>query len=193
MILLTGVNAVMQNVRMHSSAAMPMTADIAACLVPLMANWKSWVSLSRTAKRYFLCGMNRIIGIDYGKKRIGLAVSDPLRMFASPLDTVPPAKIIEYLKQYAAKEGISLFVVGYPMNLDNTPAEAARYVDEFLRRLHNSFPDIPVEREDERFTSVLAHRAMIDGGMKKMDRRDKAVVDKISAAIILQTYLDRQK
>ena len=79
------------------------------------------------------------------------------------------------------------------MNLDNTPAEAARYVDKFLRRLHNSFPDIPVEREDERFTSVLAHRAMIDGGMKKMDRRDKAVVDKISAAIILQTYLDRQK
>ena len=141
----------------------------------------------------YICGMNRIIGIDYGKKRIGLAVSDPLRMFASPLDTVPPAKIIEYLKQYAAKEGISLFVVGYPMNLDNTPAEAARYVDEFLRRLHNSFPDIPVEREDERFTSVLAHRAMIDGGMKKMDRRDKSVVDKISAAIILQSYLDRGK
>ena len=137
--------------------------------------------------------MNRIIGIDYGKKRIGLAVSDPLRIFASPLETVPSAKIIEYLKQYAAKEGISLFVVGYPMNLDNTPAEAARYVDEFLRSLKNSFPDIPVECEDERFTSVLAHRAMIDGGMKKMDRRDKAVVDKISAAIILQSYLDRNK
>ena len=114
----------------------------------------------------YICGMNRIIGIDYGKKRIGLAVSDPLQMFASPLDTVPPAKIIEYLKQYAAREGISLFVVGYPMNLDS---------------------------EDERFTSVLAHRAMIDGGMKKMDRRDKSVVDKISAAIILQSYLDRGK
>lgn len=137
--------------------------------------------------------MNRIIGIDYGKKRIGLAVSDPLGIFASPLDTVPPAKIIEYLKKYAEKEGISRFVVGYPMNLDNTPAEAARFVDEFLRRLAKNFPDIPVEREDERFTSVLAHKAMIDGGMKKSDRRDKAVVDKISAAIILQTWLDRKK
>ena len=136
--------------------------------------------------------MNRIIGIDYGKKRIGLAVSDPLGMFASPLDTVPPAKIIEYLKNYAEVEGISLFVVGWPMNLDNTPAEAAQYVQEFLGRLRKSFPDTPVE-EDERFTSVLAHRAMIDGGMKKMDRRDKSVVDKISAAIILQSYLDRKK
>ena len=138
--------------------------------------------------------MNRIIGIDYGKKRIGLAVSDPLGMFASPLDdTVPPAKIIEYLKNYAGGEGISLFVVGWPMNLDNTPAEAAQYVQEFLGRLRKSFPGIPVELEDERFTSVLAHRAMIDGGMKKMDRRDKSVVDKISAAIILQSYLDRKK
>ena len=90
-------------------------------------------------------------------------------------------------------EGISLFVVGWPMNLDNTPAEAAQYVQEFLGRLRKSFPGIPVELEDERFTSVLAHRAMIDGGMKKMDRRDKSVVDKISAAIILQSYLDRKK
>lgn len=135
--------------------------------------------------------MNRIIGIDYGKKRIGIAVSDPLGMFASPLETVPSANIVEYLKNYAAKEQISLFVVGYPMNLDNTPAEAARYVDEFLRMLKNKFPEMRVETIDERFTSVLAHRAMIDGGMKKMDRRDKNVVDKISAAIILQAYLDR--
>lgn len=141
----------------------------------------------------YICRMNRIIGIDYGTKRIGLAVSDPLGMFASPLDTVHPAKIIEYLKNYAAGEGISMFVVGYPMNMDNTPAAAARFVDGFLRRLAKDFPDIPVELEDERFTSVLAHRAMIDGGMKKMDRRDKAVVDKISAAIILQSYLDRKK
>ena len=141
----------------------------------------------------YICRMNRIIGIDYGRKRIGLAVSDPLGMFASPLETVPPAKIIEYLKNYAEREGISLFVVGWPMNLDNTPAQSARFVEEFLRRLRKNFPDTPVELEDERFTSVLAHRAMIDGGMKKMDRRDKAVVDKISAAIILQSYLDRKK
>ena len=137
--------------------------------------------------------MNRIIGIDYGRKRTGLAVSDPLGIFASPLDTVQSAKIIEYLKSYAGREGISLFVVGYPMNLNNTPAEAARYVNEFLKQLRRSFPDTPVELEDERFTSVLAHRAMKDGGMRKMDRRDKAVVDKISAAIILQSYLDRKK
>ena len=141
----------------------------------------------------YICRMNRIIGIDYGRKRIGLAVSDPLGMFASPLETVPSAKIIEYLKNYAEREGISLFVVGWPMNLDNTPAQSARFVEEFLRRLRKNFPDTPVELEDERFTSVLAHRAMIDGGMKKMDRRDKAVVDKISAAIILQSYLDRKK
>ena len=114
--------------------------------------------------------MNRIIGIDYGRKRTGLAVSDPLGIFASPLDTVQSAKIIEYLKSYAGREGISLFVVGYPMNLNNTPAEAARYVNEFLKQLRKSFPDTPVELEDERFTSVLAHRAMIDGGMRKMDR-----------------------
>ena len=196
---------------MHSRAAVPATANIAECFVPRMMKRKSCVSLSRMANRYFLslrffdslffsdilidyiCRMNRIIGIDYGRKRIGLAVSDPLGMFASPLETVPSAKIIEYLKNYAEREGISLFVVGWPMNLDNTPAQSARFVEEFLRRLRKNFPDTPVELEDERFTSVLAHRAMIDGGMKKMDRRDKAVVDKISAAIILQSYLDRKK
>lgn len=137
--------------------------------------------------------MNRIIGIDYGKKRTGIAVSDPLGIFASPLETLPPAKIIEYLKKYSEKEGISRFVIGYPMNLDNTPSEAARDVDKFVTVLKKAFPDIPVEHEDERFTSVLAHRAMIDGGMKKKDRREKENVDRISAAIILQSYMDRKK
>ena len=99
--------------------------------------------------------MNRIIGIDYGRKRTGLAVSDPLGIFASPLETVQSAKIIEYLKSYAGREGISLFVVGYPMNLDNTPAEAARFVDELLRRLEKNFPDIPVVLEDERLGTRL--------------------------------------
>ncbi len=135
--------------------------------------------------------MNRIVGIDYGRKRTGLAVTDPLGLFASPLETVPSAKIIEYLKKYALTQDISLFVVGYPMNLNNQPSEAAAYVDIFLKSLKKAFPNIPVELVDERFTSVLAHRAMIDGGMKKMDRRDKAAVDKISASIILQTYMDK--
>ena len=125
-------------------------------------------------------------------KRTGIAVTDPLGIFASPVETVPSAKIIEYLKNYTAKEQIGLFVVGYPMNMNNTPSEAARYVDTFLKQLKKNFPQIPVELEDERFTSVLAHRSMIDGGMKKMARRDKSVVDKISAGIILQSYLDRK-
>ena len=137
--------------------------------------------------------MDRIVGIDYGRKRVGVAVSDPLRIFASALETVPSAKIIDYLKKYAEAERIERFVVGYPMNLDNKPSEAAAYVDAFLHLLKKHFPAVPVTLEDERFTSVLAHRAMIDGGVKKMDRRDKAAVDKVSAALILQTYLDRDK
>lgn len=137
--------------------------------------------------------MDRILGIDYGRKRVGVAVSDPLRIFASALETVHSAKIIDYLKKYAKEQRIERFVVGYPMNLNGVPSEAAADVDVFLKQLKKHFPDIPVTLEDERFTSVLAHRAMIDGGMKKMDRRDKAAVDKVSAALILQTYLDREK
>ena len=135
--------------------------------------------------------MDRLIGIDYGRKRVGVAVSDPLGLFASALDTVHSAKIIEYLKNYSAGERIVRFVVGYPINMNGKPSEAAADVDIFLKQLAKAFPDVPVTLEDERFTSVLAHRAMIDGGMKASDRRDKASVDKISAAIILQGYLDR--
>ncbi len=137
--------------------------------------------------------MDRIVGIDYGRKRIGVAASDPLGIFASALDTVPSAKIIDYLKKYSESEHVTGFVVGYPMNLDGRPAEAASDVKVFLKLLRKHFPQIPVFLEDERFTSVLAHRAMIDGGMKKADRRDKTSVDKISAAIILQTYIDKNK
>ncbi len=135
--------------------------------------------------------MDRIIGIDYGRKRTGVAVSDPLGIFASALDTVQSAKIIDYLKTFSQKENISKFVVGYPVNMDNRPSEAARDVDIFIKHLAKAFPDVPVVKEDERFTSVLAHRAMIDGGMKYKDRKDKSSVDKISAAIILQSYMDR--
>ncbi len=135
--------------------------------------------------------MDRIIGIDYGRKRVGVAVSDPLGIFASALETVQTAKIIEYLKKYAENEKVVRFVVGYPMNMDGAPSEAAKDVDVFLKQLAKAFPDVPVALEDERFTSVLAHRAMIDGGMKAKDRRDKESVDKISAAIILQSYMDK--
>ncbi len=137
--------------------------------------------------------MDRIIGIDYGRKRVGVAVSDPLGIFASALETVQSAKIIEYLKKYAENETVVRFVVGYPVNLNGKPSEAQKDVDVFLKQLAKAFPGIPVDLEDERFTSVLAHRAMIDGGMKYKDRRDKNSVDKISAAIILQSYLDKNK
>lgn len=135
--------------------------------------------------------MDRMIGIDYGRARVGVAMSDPLGIFASPLETVASAKIIDYLQKLTTSEKVVRFVVGYPMNLDGKPAEAAADVDAFLKRLAKNFPAIPVSLEDERFTSVLAHRAMIDGGMKAQQRRDKASVDRISAAIILQGYLDR--
>ena len=137
--------------------------------------------------------MDRIVGIDYGRKRVGVAVSDPLGIFASALETVHSAKIIEYLKNYAQKETIVRFVVGYPVNMNGAPSEAAKDVDVFLKHLAKAFPEVPVVLEDERFTSVLAHRAMIDGGMKKQDRQKKESVDKISAAIILQSYMDRMR
>lgn len=138
--------------------------------------------------------MDRIIGIDFGKARTGLAVSDPLQIFASALDTLPSAKIIDYLQKYVAQgERIIRFVVGYPLNLNGAPARTAPEVDAFVKKLQRAFPDVPVTMEDERFTTVLAHRAMIDSGMPYGRRRDKAEVDKISAAIILQSYLDRQR
>lgn len=134
-----------------------------------------------------------MIGIDVGRKRTGLAQSDPLGIFASPLETVPTAKIIDYLKSYIQKEPVKLFVVGQPVNMNGKPSESAADVKGMVTRLKAVFPNIPIVMEDERFTSVLAHRAMIDGGMKASDRRDKMNVDKISASIILQSYMDRIK
>ncbi len=135
--------------------------------------------------------MDRIIGIDYGRRRTGLAVSDPLGIFATALDTIDSTKLIDYFKNYAISERILRFVVGYPVNMDGKPSEARADVDLFLKSLAKAFPETPVTLEDERFTSVLAHRVMIDGGMKASQRKDKSSVDKISAAIILQGYLDR--
>ena len=136
--------------------------------------------------------MERILGIDYGTRRIGLAVSDPLGLFASALDTIPTSKIMSYLQNYIERQAVSCFVVGYPKNLDNTPAENARYVEIFIKQLGKVFPAIPVALEDERYTSKMAFRAMIDGGLKKMQRRNKETVDKVSATLILQGYLDHK-
>ena len=137
--------------------------------------------------------MDRIIGIDYGRKRVGVAVTDPLGIFASALDTVHSAKIIDYLKKYASNENVVRFVVGYPMNMNGKPSEAAKDVDIFLKHLAKAFPDIPVTLEDERFTSVLAHQAMIARGLKKKTRQDKTQVDKLAACIILEGYMEAKR
>ena len=136
--------------------------------------------------------MDRYIGIDYGRKRTGIAASDPLGIFASALDTIDSTKLIDYLKKYATAERILAFVVGYPVNMNGEPSEAQADVDVFLGKLKAAFPEVPVHLEDERFTSVLAQRVMIDGGMKKSERREKGSVDRISAALILQGFLDRR-
>ncbi len=136
--------------------------------------------------------MGRLIAIDYGRKRTGLAVSDPLQIIATPLETVPTEKLMDFLKAYSAKEPVDEFIVGMPKTLRNQDSEMAPLIRSFVTALKASFPGKPVHEADERFTSVLAQRAMIEGGMKKKDRRDKNNVDKISAAIILQDFMSRR-
>jgi len=131
----------------------------------------------------------RIMAIDYGPKRTGLAVTDPLRIIATPLQTVPSAKLLPFLKEYDKKENIELFVVGMPKTLANQDSSNAGAVRKFIKELEAAFPGKQVVLADERFTSSMALDAMIAGGMKKKDRRDKSNVDKLSATIILQSYL----
>lgn len=133
--------------------------------------------------------MGRILSIDYGKKRTGLAVTDPLKIIAGGLATVSTFELFDYLKSYVSRESVELIVVGDPKQADGTPSENKARIVEFVNRWKRNFPQIPVVFYDERFTSVIAHRAMIDGGMKKKDRRDKGVVDEISAVIILEDYM----
>lgn len=133
--------------------------------------------------------MARIMGIDYGTKRIGLAVTDPLQIIATGLDTVATADIFVYLEQYLSEEEVELFVVGDPLNLDGTPAQSAPMANEFVAILNKKYPNIKTVRQDERFSSVEAKKAILKSGAKKKKRRDKALVDKISAVIILQDYL----
>lgn len=134
--------------------------------------------------------MGRIIAIDYGSKRVGLAVTDPLQIIASPLDTVHSKDVIQFLKNYEQKEGVESFVLGMPKNLDGSDTNATQQVRQFHNLLKKQFPEKPVYLHDERFTSKMAMDAMIAGGMKKKDRREKGNIDKISASIILQSYLE---
>lgn len=133
--------------------------------------------------------MGRVVAIDYGMKRTGVAVTDPLQIIATPLETVDSAVLLNYLKVYCAKESVETFVVGMPKTLLNEDSAIAPLVRKFVEELKTAIPEIPIRLMDERFTSAIAGRAMIEGGMKKKDRRNKSNVDRISATIILQDFL----
>lgn len=137
--------------------------------------------------------MGRIVAIDYGAKRVGIAVTDPLQIIATALETVAAKDVLSYLKTYDQSENIEAFVVGMPKRLDNTATSNTPLVERFVRQLQAQFPEKPIHLIDERFTSKTALQTMIAGGMKKKDRRDKANVDKISAVIILQTFMQSKK
>ncbi|RFM36360.1 Holliday junction resolvase RuvX [Chitinophaga silvisoli] len=133
--------------------------------------------------------MGRILAIDYGKKRTGLAVTDPLQIIATGLTTIPSQTLIPYLKKYFETEQVELILIGEPKNLDGSDTDATALVAECVRILKKNFPAMPLKQVDERFTSKMAFQAMIDSGLKKKDRQNKGLVDEISATIILQEYL----
>jgi putative Holliday junction resolvase len=134
--------------------------------------------------------MGRIVAIDYGKKRTGLSVSDPLKMIAGGLTTVASGEVIAWLKNYIAVNEVELFILGEPRQMNYEPSENMARVEEFRKKLKKAIPAIDIRMVDERFTSVLAHQAMLAGGLKKMKRQNKELVDELSATILLQTYLE---
>jgi len=134
--------------------------------------------------------MARILAIDYGTKRVGLAVTDQLQIIANTLTTIHAKDAIQYLKEYLAKEEVECFVVGKPMKMDGSNSESAVHVEKFINLLRKNFPAIPIERMDERFTSVMAKRTLLEMGLNKKDRANKSSLDQISAAIILQSFLE---
>ncbi|MDR0954157.1 MAG: Holliday junction resolvase RuvX [Rikenellaceae bacterium] len=136
--------------------------------------------------------MGRILALDYGRKRTGVAVTDPLQLIAGGLETVPTHGLEGFLADYLAKNEVDVLVVGMPRQADGTPSESYAYIRPFVARMQKKYPGLKIEWVDERYTSVLAQRAMIDGGVKKSDRQNKALVDKVSATIILQSYLEQR-
>ena len=136
--------------------------------------------------------MARILALDYGRKRTGIAVTDELQLIASGLTTVRTHDLMVFLKKYLTDESVECIIVGEPKQMNNTPSESEAFIKPFLKQLSKAFPNMPVERQDERFTSKLAFQTMIDSGLKKKQREDKALVDEISATIILQAYLNRK-
>ena len=137
--------------------------------------------------------MGRVIAIDYGKKRTGLAVTDPLRLISNNLATVPSQEIYDFLTGYFSEEEVDVIVVGYPKKMNNEPSESVIYINPFIKKLEIMFPDKEIVLMDERFTSKIAFRSMIEGNLKKKKRRDKELIDKLSANLILQSYLDYKR
>ena len=137
--------------------------------------------------------MARILSIDYGKKRTGIAVTDLLQIIANGLVTVSTSGLFDFLREYMSKEPVERIIIGEPKQADGSPSENMARITQFANRWRKAYPDIPIEFYDERFTSVLAHKAMLDGGLHKKKRQDKALVDEISATIILQSYLESSR
>lgn len=133
--------------------------------------------------------MARILAIDYGKKRTGIAVSDPLKIIATALETVDTGELIGYLKKYIAKEPVEKILIGYPLNLDSTPTDATPLVEKFIGKFKNVFPDMPVEKVDERMTSKMASMEIAGMGLNKKDRESKGLIDSVSAVLMLQEYM----
>lgn len=133
--------------------------------------------------------MSRILAIDYGRKRTGIAVTDTLRLVASPLETVPTHQLPEWLDAYFQREDVGEVVIGHPRQMNGEDSESMQYIGPFIRMFRKRWPTMPLHEADERFTSVLAHRAMLDGGLSRKQRQDKALVDKLAACIILEDYL----
>lgn len=136
--------------------------------------------------------LGRILAIDYGRKRVGIAVTDPLQIIANGLTTVETKDIWDFIADYLANETVDCIVVGYPKQMNNQASDSVRYINPFLGRLKKLYPDLEIKQVDERFTSKIAHQTMIDAGLKKKARQNKALVDTISATIILQSYLEQR-
>ncbi|MBT8206461.1 MAG: Holliday junction resolvase RuvX [Eudoraea sp.] len=137
--------------------------------------------------------MGRILALDYGKVRTGIAITDPLKMIASGLTTVETTTLFDFLDKYLENEEVDLIVVGQPRQMQDLPSASEVYITKFIAEFQARYPEIVLERQDERFTSKLAVKSMIEGGLKKKKRRDKALIDEISATLILQAYLDRRE
>ena len=137
--------------------------------------------------------MGRILALDYGRKRTGIAVTDPLQIIATGLETVSTHTLDSFLARYLAENEVDILVVGMPRQADGSPSESYTYIKPFVEKLRKKYPALPIDMHDERYTSMLAMRAMIDGGVKKSDRQNKALVDKVSAVIILQSWMEQRE